>query len=123
MTAIRFKRTRLMSETDTQRLIITNCSRGNVRLWRNNNGFGYSPGGDPITYGLGSGTSDLIGLRSLIITPELVGHRIAQFVACEVKSPRGKASDEQRNFLLLVSEKGGLAMLVRSVEDAQEELR
>ena len=62
---------------------------------------------------------DLIGLRSLEITPELVGQRIAQFVALEIKTNCGVVSPEQRAFLQAVQDLGGLAAVCRSVQQAQ----
>ena len=62
------------------------------------------------------------GLRSLEITPELVGQRIAQFVALEVKTPQGVLSQKQRAFLRLLTQLGGLAGVCRSVEEAERSL-
>ena len=73
-------------------------------------------------FGLCKGSSDLIGLRSLEITPELVGQRIAQFVALEVKTPLGTLSPEQRAFLRLVEQLGGMAAVCRSVDEAEQVL-
>ena len=73
-------------------------------------------------FGLCKGSSDLIGLRSLEITPELVGQRIAQFVALEVKTPHGNVSPEQRAFLRLVEKLGGVAAVCRSVNEAEQVL-
>ncbi len=71
-------------------------------------------------FGLCKGSSDLIGLRSLEITPDLVGQRLAQFVAQEVKTAQGVLSSEQRAFLRLVQELGGVAAVCRSVEEAEQ---
>ena len=70
-------------------------------------------------FGLCKGSSDLIGLRSLEITPEMVGQRVAQFVALEVKTASGVVSSEQRAFLQLVQQLGGVAAVCRSIEQAQ----
>ncbi len=73
-------------------------------------------------FGLCKGSSDLIGLRSLEITSELLGQRIAQFVALEVKTPQGTISPEQRAFLQLVEQLGGVAAVCRSVNEAEQVL-
>ena len=73
-------------------------------------------------FGLCKGSSDLIGLRSLEITSELLGQRIAQFVALEVKTPLGTLSPEQRAFLRLVEKLGGMAAVCRSVKEAEQVL-
>ena len=91
---------------------------GAVRLWRNNTGALVDQQGRYVRFGLCKGSSDLIGLRALEITPELVGQRLAQFVALEIKTAQGVLSPVQRAFLRLVQELGGLAAACRSVEAA-----
>lgn len=73
----------------------------------------------PVRYGLGIGTSDLIGWRTEIIG----GQRVARFVAVECKSEKGRLTDEQAAFLATVRQAGGLAIEARSVEDAEIALR
>ena len=107
------------SEHEIQQRIRLACGRGRVRLWRNNTGALVDQQGRFVRFGLCKGSSDLIGLRSLEITPELVGQRIAQFVAMEIKTGSGTVSPEQRAFLLLVQQQGGLAGVCRSIAEAQ----
>jgi hypothetical protein len=97
-----------------------------VRLWRNNVGGLYDQRGRYVAYGLGShggsvlsGTSDAIGLHSVTITPDMVGRRIAVFVAIEAKD-KGEPSAEQRTFLTVVHQAGGIAGVAHSVEEAQQ---
>jgi hypothetical protein len=108
------------SEHEIQQRIRLACGRGAVRLWRNNTGALVDQQGHFVRFGLCTGSSDLIGLRSLEITPELVGQRLAQFVALEVKTAQGVLSPEQRAFLHLVEELGGVAATCRSVEEAEQ---
>lgn len=110
------------SEHEIQQRIRLACGRGPVRLWRNNTGALVDQQGRFARFGLCKGSSDLIGLRSLEITPELVGQRIAQFVALEVKTPQGTISPEQRAFLRLVEKLGGVAAVCRSVDEAEQVL-
>ncbi|MCP9852775.1 VRR-NUC domain-containing protein [Synechococcus sp. HJ21-Hayes] len=107
------------SEHEIQQLIRLACGRGAVRLWRNNTGALVDQQGRFVRFGLCKGSSDLIGLRSLEITPEMVGQRVAQFVALEVKTESGTVSPEQRAFLQLVQQLGGVAAVCRSIEQAQ----
>lgn len=125
-----------------QRILIAHGA-GDTRLWRNNVGTGWTgkatkvsagnlaamarglrPGdvviraGRPLHAGLCIGSSDLIGLRSLVVGPELVGQRIARFAAVEVKSPTGRASEEQTAFIETIQRLGGLAGVARSPEEA-----
>ncbi len=125
-----------MSEHITQQRILLACGSGPVRLWRNNVGTGWAgqankvtpgnlravsqalqPGdvvirqGRPLHAGLCVGSSDLIGYRQV--------DGVAQFVALEVKSPAGRATKEQAQFLQHITSVGGCAGIVRSVDDAQ----
>jgi lysophospholipase L1-like esterase len=126
-----------MSEQETQQRILLKCGRGPVRLFRNNTGLGWAgqstkvtagnlravasqlqPGdvvirqGRPLHAGLCVGSSDLIGWR---IRPD----GVAQFVAVEVKSERGRVSAEQTRFIEAVNQAGGCAGIARSVDAAQ----
>ena len=94
-------------------------SRGPVRLWRNNTGAIRDARGQLVRCGLCVGSSDLIGFRSIVITPAMVGRRIAQFVALEVKAPNGRTTPEQEAFIQTVQDAGGIAAVVRSPEQAQ----
>jgi hypothetical protein len=46
-------------------------------------------------------------------------NHLAVFLAIEVKGEKGKATDQQRNFIARVRSDGGLAGVARSVEDAK----
>jgi len=109
-----------LCEHEIQKRIRLACGRGPVRLWRNNTGALVDQQGRFVRFGLCKGSSDLIGLRALEITPELVGQRIAQFIALEVKTAQGVLSPEQRAFLRLVQQLGGVAAVCRSVEEAEQ---
>ena len=73
----------------------------------------------PLRAGLCNGSSDLIGWRTITIDESMVGSQVAIFAAVEVKGPRGRASDLQKNFLARVAEAGGIAGIARSPEDAE----
>lgn len=74
-----------------------------------------------VAFGLHAGASDLVGFRSVTITPDMVGQTVAVFAAVEVKAPGGKhpVSDEQRTFIEAVTRAGGLAGVARSPEQAR----
>ena len=95
---------------------------GPARLWRNNTGALKDQRGQLVRYGLCPGSSDLIGFRTVVITPDMVGQRIAIFTAVEVKD-RGKPTDQQQAFINLVQQAGGLAGVARSVPEALSILR
>lgn len=104
-----------MTEADLMRLIQIRASVKGDRLLRNNVGV-YRIGKRFIRYGLGRGSSDLIGWKSVVITPDMVGSTVAVFYACEVKvdSPTTK---DQAAFLKAVIESGGIGIIARSEDD------
>ena len=108
-----------MSEQELQQRIRLELGSGPVRLWRNNVGALCDPRGRLVTYGLCTGSSDLIGLRQLTVTPEHLGQHLALFCALEVKTQRGRATAAQQRFLAAVRELGGLAGVVRSLAEAR----
>lgn len=68
--------------------------------------------------GLPPGFSDLFGALPVVITEDMVGQTIAQFVAPEVKQPGEDAKEHQTKFHAAIRRAGGRAGVVRSVEDA-----
>lgn len=114
-----------MSEQAIQQRIRLACSGAGsgVRLWRNNTGRIVGQDGRMVTFGLCPGSADLIGYRSVTITPDMIGQTLAVFVAVEVKSPTGRPTSEQTAFLEHVRAAGGLAGIARSVKDAEQILQ
>jgi hypothetical protein len=113
----------MASEQTIQQQIRLACSRGPIRLWRNNVGKLLDQQGRMVTFGLCPGSADLIGFRTIVITPDMVGQQLAVFAAVEVKAERGRPTPQQSAFLEHVAAAGGLAGIARSVEDAQMILR
>lgn len=109
----------MSTEQHIQQRIRLACGNGSVRLWRNNVGRLLDQRGQMVTFGLCPGSSDLIGLRSVVITPEMVGQRVAVFCAIEVKSERGRVRAEQEAFLNHIKAMGGRAGIARSISDAE----
>jgi hypothetical protein len=108
----------LPSEQSIQQHIRLTCSTGATRLFRNNTGTLRDQHGRPVSFGLCKGSADLIGWRTVTITPEMVGQRIAVFTSIEVKTPTGRVKPEQQQWLDAVQAAGGIAGVARSVEDA-----
>lgn len=75
-----------------------------------------------IAYGLCPGSPDLVGWKSIEITPEMVGQRVAVFAGLEVKTARGKTSEAQRRFLDAAQAAGALAGVVTDQDQALEVL-
>ena len=96
-----------MSEADLMRRIqIAVCNTG-ARVMRNNVGAFKDHKGQWVHFGLHKGSSDLIGWT-----------RDGKFLALEVKMPTGKPTPEQINFIEQVRKAGGIAGIVRSVDEA-----
>jgi len=74
----------------------------------------------PIKFGLGVGSSDLIGWQPFTITQAMVGKKFARFTAVEVKTETGRVTPEQQDFISAVNDAGGIAGVIRSEEDAKQ---
>lgn len=99
-------------------------TRIDLRLFRNQVGQLPDPRtGRPVQFGLARGSADLIGWRTITITPEMVGQRLAVFTSIEIKLPNGRVRPEQLAWQRTVSGAGGIAGIARSVQDANDLLR
>jgi hypothetical protein len=125
-----------MKEQDIQIRIQLALSKRNAKIFRNNVGVGWQgksyrrPSGDivienprPLHAGLCVGSSDLIGWRSVVVTSDMVGKTVAIFTAVEVKQPKKKPTEVQRNFINVVLEAGGYAGVATSEDEALDILR
>jgi hypothetical protein len=118
-----------MAEFAFMKEVLAAFGRGSVRLFRANSGMAWTGRvvshtkqfitiADPRTFhGMPAGTSDLIGWQSIEITPDMVGQRVAVFVAVECKTPAGRPTEAQAAFLSAVRRAGGRAVLARSTGD------
>ena len=103
-----------MSEKTFQERIKYELSQDGYTLFRNNVGLAKLADGRRIRYGLCPGSSDLIGWKTITVTPEMIGQKIAVFTAIEVKSKHGKkTSGKQQNFIDAVRQAGGIAEIRR----------
>lgn len=90
-----------------------------TRLFRNQVGSLPDPRtGRLVTFGLARGSADLIGWRTITVTPDMVGQQVAVFTSIEVKTPTGRVRPDQTAWLSAVQAAGGIAGIARSVEDA-----
>jgi len=102
-----------------QRIRLALGTDPNVRLFRNQVGQLPDPRtGRPVQFGLAKGSADLVGFKTITITPDMVGQQIAQFVSLEVKTPNGRLTTPQQNWLHAVKTAGAIAGVARSPEDA-----
>jgi hypothetical protein len=85
------------------RIRATLCEIDGVRVWRNNSGLDTTRG---VRYGLGVGSPDLVGIAW------------GRFIGLEVKTPTGRITREQRAWIDTITRLGGVAAVVRSVDEA-----
>jgi hypothetical protein len=121
-----------MAEIRIMRDIIAACSRGASRIFRANSGMGWTGKvvgrtartitlEDPRVFRAHeTGFPDTIGWRTVEITQDMVGSRIAQFVALEIKAADGRVRPEQRAFLAAAERAGCCVGIARSEQDAAD---
>lgn len=112
-----------MYESTNQNQIRLSAAKQGVTLWRNNNGAFEDKNGRWVRYGLANESkkiskhiksSDLIGVKPVIVTPEMIGKIIGVFTAVEVKSsnwrynPNDERTIAQQNYINVVWQNGGL---------------
>ena len=111
-------------ETATMKSIMLALGNGVIRVFRNNVGQGELVRGGYVKFGLHKGAGDLLGWKSIEITPDMVGKRAAIFLSIEVKEPGGKTNkeraEEQENWRRQILNAGGIAGVARSVDDAMQ---
>lgn len=120
-----------MNEHDIQNLIRDVLNLSNVTMWRVNvlsgfvgkyfrhqNGSVTIPNPRFISSGVPKGFPDLIGIKPVTITEDMVGKTIGQFVFIEVKSEKGRLSPEQNLFQRLLKSNGALGGVARSIDEA-----
>ena len=94
-------------------------TRDDIRLFRNQVGQLPDPRtGRPVQFGLARGSADLVGWKTIEVTPDMVGQRLAVFTSIEVKTPGGRPTQYQKAWLRAVDNAGGIAGIARSVDDA-----
>ena len=130
-----------MKEGNILKLVMMRAGQIGSRLFRNQVGIAYA--GRPIrvdapkmvmmhpgdvlvknaytvTCGLGTGSSDAVGWTPVLVTPDMVGTKVALFTAIETKRPKkSHTTDEQLNFIRVVRAAGGIAGIATSPEEAE----
>ncbi len=101
-----------MTEGDIMRQIMVALSADGHFVARANVGLFFTAEGRPIKTGLPKGFSDLFGFCA----------SDCRFFALEVKTPKGRPSPEQLAFIAAMKNRGAIAAIVRSVEDARRAL-
>lgn len=83
---------------------------GSVLVRRNTVGMHKLPNGGRIKYGLGVGTADYVGFKSVLVTKEMVGKRVAIFTSLEAKREKKELSDNQQLWHEMILLNGGISM-------------
>lgn len=122
----------MTQESHLEKQVLLALSRGPIRLFRNSVALGwvgnFAGQSEGVTllrnarrnsFGLAVGSGDLIGWKTVTVTPDMVGKKLAVFSSLELKAPRGKIREEQLNWDRAVNLAGGLSGIVRSVEQAE----
>lgn len=108
-----------MTETDLQRRIQLALTDDHTRLWRNNSGQGWQGTTFGVRNGvLVSGEARRVHYGLCVGSSDLIGFHRGRFLAVEVKSARGRTTQEQEAFIRMVLAHGGLAGIARSEDDA-----
>jgi hypothetical protein len=132
----------LASEKELINLVQYHFTESGNRIFRQNTGFGWV--GDkffkppmettvrvtprdvvirnarPLHAGLCKGSSDLIGWTRVLITPDMVGSRVAVFTGIECKTLGYKATEDQIRFRNAINKAGGIGKIIYSLDDLNE---
>ena len=109
------------SESEIADEALVAYSRAGWRLFRNNSGSLKTPDGRWVRFGLGNiskefckkyKSADYIGIRPVLITSDMVGQTIGQFVSIEMKAEGiGVMKPAQANWAKLIRSLGGHATM------------
>lgn len=73
--------------------------------------------------GLPKGFPDLFGLKSVSVTPDMVGKTIAVFTFLEIKQAGKKPTEVQTHMIDFLTAQGAIGGIARSIDDATRILR
>jgi len=124
----------MTSEKRVEQNLVLHAVKSKCLLFKNNIGSAYR--GKPmklngkqiltnimfLRFGLGNikGGSDQIGITTIKITKDMIGKEVGVFTAIEVKKDKNGsygATGEQRSFLKMVKERGGISGICDSNDD------
>jgi len=100
------------------RLAVSSTCR-DVVLFRNHSGaLRDSKTGRMVPFGLSPGSPDLVGWKTVEVTPDMVGMQVAVFCGIEIKTPTGRLREDQARWLQRLDDSGGIAGVARSTGEA-----
>jgi hypothetical protein len=119
-------------ESEIQQLVQIESAKYGCVLERNNSGAFTDQTGRTVRFGLGNisakhaenlKSSDLIGITTIVVTPEMIGKKLGVFTAFEIKKEDWKMNKNfdkreqaQANYLEYVRNHGGIAAFVNDVD-------
>lgn len=125
--AVKPRKTGRQKESLVNDAVIKVARLHGATLYRNRRGMVRLEHGGMFPYGLGpNGYPDLVGYKTITITPDMVSKRIAVYVGIESKradKAKRTADDHQEDQLTVIRAAGGIAGVCRSAEEAEELLR
>lgn len=89
-----------------------------IVVWRNHVAKARTPDGRIQTFGLGTGSADLVGACRIEVKPDDVGRVLGVMFAVELKGDRGRVTEDQELWLRMVRKYGVRSGVARSVEEA-----
>jgi len=104
----------MASEKNIQNELIINLSRHGLLVWRNHVGV-FRAYDDPkriVKVGI-PGQPDIMAIKAITITPDMVGKTIGIACQIEVKTPTGRQSQQQKYWQEAVEQRGGVYVLAR----------
>jgi hypothetical protein len=91
--------------------VLLGASALGFRLFRNNSGVAFHQDGSVVRYGVANpGGSDCLGWSLFHVKPADVGRTLAVFTAVECKTGHQRPTPEQRRFIQVVNDAGGIAL-------------
>ena len=96
-----------MLESEIQKAITDYLAARKIFCWKNHN-TGVPNGRGGLRKGGKKGVSDILGIYK------------GRFLAIEVKTPKGKTTEAQDQFLAQVVKNGGIGFVARSVDNVKE---
>jgi len=130
-----------MKESNIQNIVRMKLSDMGILNFRNNVGIGWAgkvlkilterrvtvyPGdvvvrnARPLHAGLHKGSGDVIAITPIVITPAMVGKTIGVFTSSEIKTKTGRVKEDQKHWIEVIQENGGIAGVARSEDDAEQ---
>lgn len=111
-------------EGAVNKVIIQTAREFGSKLWRNRRGMLPLPNGGMLPFGLGpAGFPDDCGYTPIVITPEMVGRKVAVFTAFEAKTDEGVLASHQEAVLNELRDDGCIVGVATCGEDVRDGFR